>query len=237
MISPVIKCVVVDDEFLALELLEKFISEEPDLELTGKCRSAAQAMELLRAHTVDLLFLDIQMPDMSGIHLLKNIPQMPVTIFTTAYPRYAHEAFNLDAADYLTKPFSQNRFRKAVDKARNALKILQMNKLDLFPTGDITVKSDRKLVKIAFSDIHLVEGWKEYVKIHTSTDVIITLESMANMEELLPGDHFCRVHKSFIVCIPRVNQLDGDVLIMRDKRIPVARTRKKEVVRRIFGAI
>lgn len=234
-----IRCLLVDDEFLALALLEKYVNEEPGLVLTGKCKNPVQAVEILNTQPVDLLFLDIQMPLISGISLLKNLSSKPVTIFTTAYTQYAYEAFDLDAVDYLTKPFSQERFRQAIRKAVNLLSLKNRETgADLTViSGEMTVKSDRKYVKIAFSDILFVEGWKEYVKIHTlNGKIIITLESMNNMELILPDTHFYRVHKSYIVSIPRVRQFEDDMLIIGDSRIPVSKARKKEVISRIFTA-
>ncbi|MFN7831214.1 MAG: LytR/AlgR family response regulator transcription factor [Bacteroidota bacterium] len=236
--APGIRCLLVDDEFLALALLEKYVNEEPGLVLTGKCKNPVQAVEILNTQSVDLLFLDIQMPLMSGISLLKNISSKPVTIFTTAYTQYAYEAFDLDAVDYLTKPFSRERFRQAIRKATNLLSLKNKDSGADLPviSGEMTVKSDRKYVKVAFSDILFVEGWKEYVKIHTLNGKIITLESMNNMELILPDTHFYRVHKSYIVSIPRVRQFEDDTLIIGDSRIPVSKARKKEVISRIFTA-
>lgn len=236
--SPDIRCLLVDDEFLALALLEKYVEEEPGLVLAGKCKNPVQAVEILNTQPVDLLFLDIQMPLMSGISLLKNISSKPVTIFTTAYTQYAYEAFDLDAVDYLTKPFSRERFRQAIRKATNLLGLKKKDTgsdLNVI-SGEMTVKSDRKYIKIAFLDILFVEGWKEYVKIHTLNGKIITLESMNHMELILPDTHFLRVHKSYIVSIPRVRQFEGDMLIIGDSRIPVSKARKKEVISRIFTA-
>lgn len=236
--APGIRCLLVDDEFLALALLEKYVNEEPGLVLTGKCKNPVQAIEILNTQPVDLLFLDIQMPLISGISLLKNLSSKPVTIFTTAYTQYAYEAFDLDAVDYLTKPFSQERFRQAIRKAVNLLSLKNRETgADLTViSGEMTVKSDRKYVKIAFSDILFVEGWKEYVKIHTLNGKIITLESMNNMEMILPDTHFYRVHKSYIVSIPHVRQFEDDTIIIGDSRIPVSKARKKEVISRIFTA-
>jgi len=233
-----IRCLLVDDEFLALTLLEKYVTEEPGLVLAGKFKNPVHALELLINQPVDLLFLDIQMPVISGIGLLKSIPAKPVTIFTTAYTQYAHEAFDLDAVDYMTKPFSRERFRQAVQKARNALLLSRLDegKDKSAISGEMTVRSDRKFVKIAFSDIHFIEGWKEYVKIHTELGTIVTLESMSNLERILPDQYFCRVHKSYIVCVSRARQLDGDLIAVGNKKIPVSRARRKEVVSRIFSA-
>ncbi len=230
-----IKCLFVDDEHLALSLLENFIQRLPDLELVEKCRSPIRAVELLQSQPVDLLFLDIQMPLLNGVNLLRAVSRRPVTIFTTAYPQHAHEAFDLDAADYLLKPFSFERFEHAVQKARGLLQSRQPAGQER-PEGYITVKADRQWVKIPLADICYVEGWKEYVKIFTTAGKVITLESMNNLENTLPAAHFLRVHKSFIVARTVVRRLDGDNLLLADgARVPVARARKREVTAALFG--
>lgn len=228
-----IRCLLVDDEHFALALLEKFIGDTPGLEIIASCKSPIRAVEVLQREPVDLLFLDIQMPILSGTNLLRAVSLKPVTIFTTAYAQHAAEAFDLDAVDYLLKPYSFERFTQAVNKAKDALGRRQPAQ----PDDCLTVKADRQWVKIAMTDIHYVEGWKEYVKIFTGTGKIITLESLNNLENTLPADHFLRVHKSYIVAKNKVERMAGDELVLRDgARVPVARARKKEVVQVLFGA-
>ncbi|MCK6694049.1 MAG: LytTR family DNA-binding domain-containing protein [Thermoanaerobaculia bacterium] len=226
-----IRCLLVDDEHFALALLEQFVRRVPDLEWVASCRSPVRAIEILQNEPVDLLFLDIQMPVLSGLGLLRHISYKPVTIFTTAYSQHAHEAFDLDAADYLLKPFSFERFEHAVQKARE---LLRLRVAPAGPAGHLTVKADRKWIKIPFDEIQYIEGWKEYVKIYTNRDKIITLERLNNLEKTLPPTHFLRVHKSYIVCRERVQQLDGDALLIGQARIPVARSRKRAVVEALF---
>ena len=229
-----LRCLLVDDEHFALSLLEKFITDTPGLELVAACKSPIRAVEVLQSEPIDVLFLDIQMPVLSGTNLLRTISRKPVTIFTTAYPQHAVEAFDLNAVDYLLKPFSFERFTQAVDKAR-ALFQQQQGEVSGKPEGFLTVKADRKWVKIAFADIRYIEGWKEYVKIFTGTGKVITLESLNNLENLLPDTHFLRVHKSFIVARGQVQKMDGETLILENAtRIPVARARKKEVLAALF---
>jgi DNA-binding LytR/AlgR family response regulator len=229
-----LRCLIVDDEHFAISLLEKFIADTPGLVVVGSSRSPVRAIELLQSEEVDVLFLDIQMPIMSGINLLRSISRVPVTIFTTAYAQHAAEAFDLDAADYLLKPFSLERFQHAVVKAR-ALVHQRMETAPDIPQGTLVVKADRAWVKIPFSEIRYIEGWKEYVKIFAGRDKIITLESLNKLEETLPSSHFFRVHKSFIVAKNQVKKLDGeDLVLLDDSRIPVARARKKEVLDALF---
>jgi DNA-binding LytR/AlgR family response regulator len=232
---PPIRCLLVDDEHLALSLLEQFARQVPDLEIVALCRSPIRAVEILQSDVVDLLFLDIQMPVLSGTSLLRSVSRKPVAIFTTAYPQHAVEAFDLDAVDYLLKPFSFERFLQAVEKARTLLN-LQYETVPTKLEGYLTVKADRQWVKIPIADIRYVEGWKEYVKIYTEHEKIITLESLNNLENTLPAGHFLRVHKSYIVAVGKVARLDGsDLLLAGDARVPVARARKKEVTELLFG--
>jgi len=228
-----IKCLLVDDEHFALALLEKFIAQVPDLVVVEKCKSPVQALDVLQAQPIDLLFLDIQMPGMNGPNMLRALAKKPVTIFTTAYPQHALEAFELDVVDYLLKPFSFDRFEHAVMKA---MALIGAQRTDNQASeGFLMVKSDRKWVKIPFADILYIEGWKEYVKIFTVHQKVVTLESLAKLETLLPADQFLRVHKSFIVANERVNQLEGNTLHIGLHRIPVARTRKKAVLTSLFA--
>lgn len=228
-----IKCLLVDDEHLALALLENYIRRLPGLEVVASCKSPIRAIEILQSQPVDLLFLDIQMPILSGINLLKTVSRRPVAVFTTAYAQHAHEAFDLDAADYLLKPFSFERFEHAVQKARALIERRQSETAG--PEGFLTVKADRQWVKIPLADIRYVEGWKEYVKIFTPAGKIVTLESLNNLENTLPAAYFLRVHKSFIVARPLVRRLDGDDLVLADEsRVPVARARKRAVTAALF---
>jgi len=229
------RCLLVDDEHLALTLLEKFVADTPGLEVAAACKSPIRAIEMLQSEPIDLLFLDIQMPILSGLNLLKSVSRKPVTIFTTAYPQHALEAFDLDAVDYLLKPYSFERFSHAVEKALVLLRQRAEQNIAQ-PDGHLTVKADRQWVKIPIAEIRYIEGWKEYVKIYVDNEKVVTLESLNNLEATLPAAHFLRVHKSFIVAKNRVQKLDGETLVLiGNARVPVARARKKEVVAELFG--
>ncbi len=229
------RCLLVDDEHLALSLLEKFVADTPGLEVAATCKSPVRAIELLQSEPIDLLFLDIQMPILSGLSLLKSVSRKPVTIFTTAYPQHALEAFELDAVDYLLKPYSFERFSHAVEKAMVLLR-QRAESATSQPDGYLTVKADRQWVKIPVAEIRYIEGWKEYVKIYIDNEKVVTLESLNNLESTLPTEHFLRVHKSFIVAKNQVQKLDGEELVLiGNARVPVARARKKEVVAALFG--
>ncbi len=234
-----IKALIVDDEYLALDLLEEFISRLPDVELIGRAKNPLEAQEIMNNNEIDLLFLDIQMPVLSGINFTKTLVHQPLIIFTTAYSEHAIEAFDLNAIDYLLKPFTFERFLQAVNKAKLQLKIkspvtgqLSADKEQI--ADFISVKSEGKIVRIRLKEITYIESLKEYVIIHGSFGKHIVLERLKNMESQLPEDLFIRVHKSFIVAINKVDTLYGNQLEIGNQRIPISRERKKEVVKRIF---
>jgi len=231
----VLRTLLVDDEFLALQLLENYVAQVEDLTLVDKLKSPVQAMTLLQTQPVDLLFLDIQMPGLSGLNLLQSLPRPPVTIFTTAYPDYALNAFDLNAVDYLLKPFSFERFMQAVAKARQL-----MPPAVVYQPPDrefMTVKVDGKLAKVRFADILFIEGLKEYVRIVCPDQRLVTLESLKNLEDTLPAGRFLRVHKSYIVATDRVHSIEGNLLHLGAHKIPVSRSKRDEVVAAIFGAL
>lgn len=234
-----IKILLIDDEFLALNLLEQYANQLPELEIVGKIKSPIQALDVLNRETIDILFLDIQMPVLSGTNLLKTLQRPPrATVFTTAYSEYAIEAFDLNVVDYLLKPFSFERFLQAVNKAKDILdkkappsvQNTILSQEDAF----FTFKVDGKIEKIFARDILYVEGLREYVRIVTSSRQYVTYESMKNMEEMLPSPDFLRVHKSYIVSKQKVNALDGNQLEIGKVKIPISREKKEEVVAAIF---
>ena len=232
------KVLIVDDEYLALNLLEAFITKVPGLELVAKVKSAIQALEVLEKEKVDLLFLDIQMPDLKGNQLLKTLKHPPLTIFTTAYSDYAVEAFDLNAIDYLLKPFSFERFLQAVNKAKEQFQppVPDIKSQDEKPFSDfVALKVDGKVVKVWLDDILFVEGLKEYVRIVTPKAKYVTFERMKNIELMLPASTFIRVHKSFIVSKEKVQALNGNRLEIGGHLIPVSRSKKEVVVQAIFG--
>jgi DNA-binding LytR/AlgR family response regulator len=234
-----LRTLLVDDEFLALQLLENYVNQIEDLQLVDKLKSPVQAMTLLQTQPVDLLFLDIQMPGLSGLNLLQSLPRPPITIFTTAYPDYALNAFNLNAVDYLLKPFSFERFLQAVAKARQLMPAATPAAEAAAPPSDrefMTVKVDGKLAKVRIADILFIEGLKEYVRIVCADQRLVTLESLKNLEDTLPARRFLRVHKSYIVAADRVHSIEGNLLHLGPHKIPVSRNKRDEVVAAIFGA-
>jgi two-component system, LytTR family, response regulator LytT len=236
--------VLIDDEHLALQLLENFCARLPDLEVKGRFSSPDEALDYLHREQVDFLFLDIQMPRLSGLNLLRSLPNPPVTIFTTAYQEHAVEAYNLNVVDYLLKPFAFERFVQAVGKARahllrhsTAPAAQPAYREAALPTAAqcFVCKVDGRLEKIPFEEIVVVEGMREYVKIIGKQRNYITLESMKNMETALPSDQFVRVHKSYIVAKSNVQNMEGNMLNLGKIKVPVSREKKEDIIKAIFG--
>lgn len=225
-----LRCLAIDDESLALDLLEDNIRKVPFLELVKKCRSAFEAIEILRQEKIDLIFLDIQMPDVSGIQFLKSLNKKPPVIFTTAFEKYALQGYELDVIDYLLKPFSFERFLKAVNKAQEYLDLTEKSGLPASVEGTngarnyLFVKTDYKLVKINLREIVYIEGLKDYIKIYTTTAErpVITLLTMKAMEEKLSPREFVRVHRSYIVAIHQVQFIQRNTVHIGNKEIPVS---------------
>lgn len=222
-----IRCIIVDDEPLARKGLREYIADVNFLELAGEYDSPIKAAEMLQQEQVDLMFLDIQMPRMTGIEFLRSLPQPPQVIFTTAYPDYAVESFELNVLDYLVKPISFERFMKAVLKAKNQQ---QKNTADYF-----FIKCDSKLEKIAYQDILFAEALQNYVAIHTSSRKFTTYLTFKGVEDYLPADRFVKVHKSFIVALDKIDSIEGNELLVGPHHIPISRNLKEEVMERILN--
>jgi len=218
-----IRTIIVDDEPLALEVLKNYIDQLHNVQLVTACNNAIEANEALRTHEVDLLCLDIHMPQLTGIEFLKSLKNPPLVLFTTAHPDYALEGFELDVVDYLLKPISLDRFMKAIHKVED-----RMQKHDS-PDGDdhFYVKADKKLVKIFYKEILYIEGLKDYVIIRNEHNRVITLQTMKSLENKLPSDHFIRVHRSYIVNIDKIQSIMGNMLEIMEKgqikHIPVGK--------------
>jgi DNA-binding LytR/AlgR family response regulator len=227
-------CIIVDDEPLALELLADNISKVPFLNLVDTCRNPFEAIAVLNEKQVDLIFLDIQMPGLSGIQFLQSIRPDSMVIFITAYDRYALEGFNLDVVDYLLKPVSFDRFLKAAAKA-NELYSLKHKIIDLIPDY-LFINSEYNLIKINLSDILYIEGLKDYVKIFTTQQErpILTRINMKAVEEKLPVQRFIRVHKSFIISTARINSIRKNRIRIGDVEIPLSENFKEELMRYIY---
>lgn len=233
-----ISCLVVDDEELARTLLHNFIGRLPHLEIVGSCKNPLEAMQVLREKAVDLMFLDIQMPELTGIEFLKTLSGKPLVIFTTAYPEYALEGYQLDVIDYLLKPFSFERFVQAVNKAAEWIR-LKSGQLTPNPApGEkkdyLLIKSEHKIHKLFLKDIRYIQSMREYVAYYTEDGRILSLYSLKKLEEELPPELFIRIHKSYIVAIDRVTTLEGNMVHIGNEKLPIGANYREEVMRRIF---
>jgi DNA-binding LytR/AlgR family response regulator len=225
-------CIAVDDEPLALDIIEAYVARHPELTLVARCNNAAEASEVLKKHKVDLMFLDIEMPEITGLSFVKSLEHKPLFMFTTAYPDYALEGFELDAIDYLLKPIAYDRFEKGVEKALEYYKIKQnadVAESDL-ENEHFFVKANQKLIKLSYSEIYYVEAFADYVKIFLADKKIVTLQTMKNMELKLPPDMFSRVHRSFIVNRNHVASFSTSVCEVNEVKIPIGKNYKEAFV-------
>lgn len=216
-----ISCVAIDDEPIALEVLEEYISRTPNLELLKTFTDGFKAIEFIKENKVQLIFLDIQMPQITGIQLLKSLPEPPLVIFTTAYSNYAIEGFNLNAIDFLLKPFEYDRFLKAINKAGEYILYRDRQAEAVTGSGFIFVKSDYQIVKIDLTDISMIEGMDDYVKIFTSKKMILSNMTMKDILSKLPSPGFTRVHRSFIVSLSHIESVRNKRIKIGEKFIPV----------------
>jgi DNA-binding LytR/AlgR family response regulator len=236
----VLKCVAIDDEPLARECIANYVKEIDFLQLAGTGSNPVDIPRLMDEQTIDLIFLDIQMPVMNGIEFLKMQQQLPMVIITTAYPSYALEGFQLDVLDYLVKPITFNRFFKAVSKAKDyhqlKEKSLQHTHLAKAVTADyFFIKCDYKYERIYFREVLFVEAMQNYVTIHTTKGKYITLLYMKNVEQQLNQNDFIRVHKSFLVAISKIESIENNEIIIQQHRIPISRNCKEEVIEKVVN--
>lgn len=221
-------CLIVDDEPLARNLLSDYVKKIPSLNLVGTCEGSLEAMEFLKSNSVDLLFLDIKMPELTGIGLLKSITKKPMVIFTTAYSEYALEGYELDVIDYLLKPITFERFIKAINKVQAHVTTTRPAVAPQLLADDfIFVKDGTKLVKIMTNDILYVEGLKDYVTIHTTTQKVVSLQRLKSLEEQLPSSLFIRTHNSFIVSLRAIKSVHKNEVEIGNTFIPVGETYRK----------
>jgi DNA-binding LytR/AlgR family response regulator len=230
----IIKCVAVDDEPLALDIIKDYVSQIPFLKLLNTFKDGISVLEYLSDNEVDLVFLDIEMGGISGTQLLKTIQKKPEVIMTTAYRNYAVDAFELNVTDYLLKPFTFERFLQAVDKAaglinakHGKLQPVNINQNFFF------VKSDGKILKINFDDVLYIEGLSEYIVIKTNSGNIITLQSFKNIQETLPRDKFVRIHKSYMISLDKIESIKGQSVLIAKKELPIGNKYKND----FFSAI
>lgn len=213
-----INCIAIDDEPLALQVIETYCDKIPFLSLKRTFTNTDEAREYIQRNKVDLLFLDIQMPDINGVQFFKNLSVKPLLIFTTAYKDYAVEGFSVDAIDYLLKPFEFDRFLKACYKAKEYAAFLNSQEMEL---NSIFVKVNYEIVKINLKDIELIEALDDYVKIHMKPSSVLTLMTLKSVLEKLPPQDFIRVHRSFIVPVNRIEKFSKSKIILQDREIPI----------------
>jgi DNA-binding LytR/AlgR family response regulator len=221
-----LKVIIVDDEPLALDVLETYISKMSQLVLVQRCSNALEANEALKTHDVDLMFLDIQMPQLTGVDFVKTLSNPPMVVFTTAFPNYAIQGFELNALDYLLKPISLDRFMKAVNKAVEQSELAHQDHAPVIQTvlndglDFFFVKADKKLVKVNFEDILYIEGLKDYVIIRLLNGRVITLQTMKSLEDRLPRTRFRRIHRSYIVAVDKIMAIEGNMVEVQEKERP-----------------
>lgn len=247
----ILKCLAVDDEYLALNIIKEYVAKVPFLELVDTSKSALGALEILAAKEIDLIFLDIQMPDLSGLDFLKTLNNPPMVILTTAYQEYALSSYENDVVDYLLKPIRLERFLKAVNKARqlHELKNPLQQQAAAHPATmppalastietpkDYTfLKSGYKSEKVFFKDIIYIEGQKEYITIHTKNKKYTIIQSLNSYNNSLPAGEFIRIHKSYIVSISKIEAIYGNTVELNGISLPIGRT-YKEGVQKILGS-
>lgn len=242
-----LKCIAVDDEPLALDIIEDYVSKVPFLELIKRTENAIEALQMVQAGGIDLVFLDIQMPELTGIQFLKIANGKSNYIFTTAYSQYALESYDLNVSDYLLKPIAFDRFYKAVEKVHNQLKVTQPVENNIQPLltpttaaapanpiqDFIFVKTEHKIQKIELDNILYIEGLKDYISIFTKTERVITLQNMKKMDETLPKGQFIRVHKSYIIALDKIESIERSRISIGEKVIPIGDTYRDEFFRHI----
>ncbi|AXT55129.1 DNA-binding response regulator [Aquimarina sp. AD1] len=232
----VLQCLIADDEPIARQIIESYIKEIPYLEVVNTCKNAFEVMEFLQDNTVDLLFLDINMPKLSGISLLKTIRHKPHVIITTAYPEYAVEGFELSVTDYLLKPFSLERFLQAVLKVQQQTSPIQDTVVveKEKSTKSVYVKSDKKIIKLDLETINYIEAYGNYIKIYTN-QMILTPVTLSDFLEKL-SDNFVRIHKSYVVNFNKLKLIDGNQIVLQnDSKLPISKSYRKLILNRIDG--
>ena len=229
-----IRCLIVDDEPPAREIIRRYIQEIPTLELAGECANALQAFALLQQQPIDLMFLDIRMPQINGNDFLKTLKNPPKVIFTTAYTEYALEGYELDVVDYLMKPIPFDRFLKAVNKAYQQAIVKHDTPAAATEEKNesfVYFRADRKMVKVMLHDIRYIESMKDYVKVFTKESTIITKQSISSVEEMLPEREFVRVHRSYIVSLKHIKTFTSELIEIDKTEIPIGKLYRNGVLK------
>jgi len=233
-----INALIIDDEPLAQNVIKQYAKKLPDLKIVGSCNDAICAHKFLNENSVDLIFLDINMPKLSGISFLKNLKNPPSVIFTTAYSEYALEGFELNAIDYLKKPFSFERFCKAYYRAEELIQLKQSSQTkhgDILTEDFLFIKSNKKTVKVRFSEITYIEGLGDYIKIHLANKKLVTNLSMKKIFSLLPVNKFFRIHKSYIIALDKIDSIEGNMAIIGSLKLPIGNSYRQDFMQLIKG--
>lgn len=231
----IIRCLIVDDEPPAREIIARYIDQVPELQLAGESANALQALRFLQQQVIDLVFLDIEMPQLKGTELLNIVKTPPKVIFTTAHAEYALQGYELDAIDYLLKPITFERFLKAVHKVFQ-LSAVSVKGLGTVPPevkqeAFVYFRADRKMVKVLLSDILYIESMKDYIKVVTTTGPLVTKQSMNSVEAMLPDNHFIRTHRSFIVSVPKIKSFTHEIIEIDKTEIPIGKLFRNTVLK------
>lgn len=224
-------CIIVDDEPLSQDVLKKYIADTPMVELVAVCSDAFEANQIIASNDIQVIYLDINMPKLSGISFAKTMIKPPLLIFTTAYPEYAIEGFEVDAIDYLVKPFSYERFLKATNKAIEKINLSQLK--NVVSDSFILLKSDKKVFKINYDDIHYLQSYGDYIKVFTNEKCLIVHDTFKNIQEQLPIQFFQRIHKSYIVALDRIKYIEGNQIKICEELLPIGLNFKDELLKRL----
>lgn len=228
----ILKTLIIDDEPLAHNVIRKYAEDIKSIEIKGFCKDALEAIEILEKQSIDLIFLDINMPKLSGIEFLKTLKNPPLVILTTAYTEYAMEGYELNVLDYLVKPFSFARFLKAVQKAEQQVQLTQKSTIEE-KVGSVFIKSNKKTYQVKFSEIIYIEGLGDYIKIYTEKSHLVTNISMKKMEELLPSNEFHRIHKSHIVNLMKIIAIEGNMVELANIKLTIGSNYRADFFSRI----
>lgn len=231
--SNLFNCVIVDDEPIAREIIESFINKTPNLSLIGSFQNAVDALNFEQKKEVDIYFLDINMPDINGLSLAKIINKNAHIIFTTAYRDYAIDGFNLDVIDYLLKPIAFDRFLQAIEKIPKQQLTQIVNHTSENKTDFLFVRSERKMIKVSFDEILYIESLSDYIKIHLTNQVLVTRETISNINNKLPQHLFIRIHRSYIISISKIHSYTNEFIEVGNKALPISRSYKETVLQKL----
>ena len=232
--TPIMRCLIVDDESFAIEGIVDHINKLNFLEVAGTCSSALEAKEYLRQKEIDLMFLDINMPDLTGIEFLESLDKAPLTIFTTAYSEYALEGFRLKVVDYLLKPIGFQRFLEAVEKARESFLSRTPAQKEEAISSEMYIRQGDSFIKIVWEDILYVESMQNYLKLYFDNKSYTIHQTMSSLEELLPKDMFFRIHKSFLVNVSHIDMISGGRIFVKGKELPLSKHRKEDLFENVI---